>query len=100
MGHEQRFNEATRGAVEADIERTIGTIRPFGATPTCEKCRLPLDEPGVPQKFMLCRGKNMLDTSNTPQCPFLGEHLHRQCPRCGWVFFEHTADHVADAETP
>ena len=82
----------------AEIERAVGRIRDFGAVKVCEKCGLELGKEGVPQSYAWCQGRNLLDTSETRGCPFVGEHLHRICPRCKWGFLERCADYVPDPD--
>ena len=85
MGREQGMaRRVAAGAARAEFERAVGPIRDFGFFDEgCGKCGH--KEHGL----AVCMGKNVLNPSDEG-CPFVGEHLHAICARCGDVWVERT----------
>ncbi len=85
MGREERINDVIE---QAELERLVGPVRPFGATSECDKCGLER------QHFALafCQGTSLSNRGD--QCKVFGEHLHVMCPRCHYGWHERCRDYV------
>jgi hypothetical protein len=81
---------------QAEIERTIGDIKPFGhfKDSGCPKCKTPSQ--GFACRW--CSGKSALEPASVRQEPgkcglnIVGEHLHFMCGCCQYGWVERTAD--------
>lgn len=91
MGRDERASAAREAAMEADWETLIGPIRPFEAFIACPKCGF------AKAHIEWCPGKSLTAGYRSQPCPMIGQHMHKQCGGCGWMWLERTLD---DDETP